>query len=322
MIGELVTVVVPVYNVEKYLERCINSLVNQTYTPLEIILVNDGSTDNSPAMCDYFAQKYPSIHVVHQENGGLSAARNTGTEKATGKYICYVDSDDYCDLDMVEYLIYIKDKYQADMSLAGCKYIFENRKMVKSLVMGNGQEEVLNPHDCMRNMLYHKNIEISAWSKLYKAELMKKTPYPIGKKCEDVGTTYKTFMACQRIACGYRPKYNYCLRSDSITTGAFSEKDFDMLEMADGMCHDVLSVYPDLEKATIRYRVYTRFVLYNRMLKSPDYEQQKEDVISFINSYRKDILLDSDAPIRDRLAMLLFTLNRKLYEKVWRFSKR
>lgn len=90
MIGELVTVVVPVYNVEKYLERCINSLVNQTYTPLEIILVNDGSTDNSPAMCDYFAQKYPSIHVVHQENGGLSAARNTGTEKATGKYICYL----------------------------------------------------------------------------------------------------------------------------------------------------------------------------------------------------------------------------------------
>lgn len=321
MPNELVTIVVPVYNVEKYLERCINSLVHQTYSPLEIILVDDGSTDGSPAVCDRFASEYPFIHVIHQKNGGLSAARNTGTKNSMGTYICYVDSDDYCDLDMVEYLVYLKDKYHADMSVSGYRLAFENRKMIKNLVFGDGREEVLDSHDCIRNMLYHKNIEISAWAKLYKTEVMKEISYPIGKKCEDIGTTYKTFLVCQRIACGYQPKYNYCLRPDSITTKPFNEKDFDMLELADDMCRDVLTVYPDLEKAIIRYRVYTRFVIYNRMLQCPGFEKRRAEIIKFINSYRKDILLDSNVPSRDRLAMILFSLSRELYAKVWKLSK-
>lgn len=322
MSSELVTIVVPVYNVEKYLKRCVESLIKQTYSFIEILLIDDGSTDNSSKMCDAFASQYPNIRVIHQENGGLSVARNTGTANARGKYICYVDSDDFCDPDMVEYLVYLKNKYKADMSVCGFRLTFENRKIVKETVFGDGREECLNPHDCIRNMLYHKNVEISACAKLYKTEVMRRIFYPVGKKYEDVGTTYKTFMACERIACGYIPKYNYCLRPDSITTESFKERDFDMLELADNMCKDVLSVYPDLKKAVIRYRVYTRFVIYNRMLKSHGFDKEKAAVVEVIKSHRKDILMDSYAPIRDRLAMLLFAFSRPLYEKVWSLSKK
>lgn len=322
MSSDLVTIVVPVYNVEKYLNRCVESLIKQTYSPVEILLIDDGSTDDSSKMCDTFASQYPNIRVIHQVNGGLSAARNTGTANARGKYICYVDSDDFCDPGMVEYLVYLKDKYNADMSVCGYRLIFENRKIIKETVFGDGREECLNPHDCIRNMLYHKNVEISAWAKLYKTEVMKKNSYPVGKKYEDVGTTYKIFMACERIACGYIPKYNYCLRPDSITTESFKERDFDMLELADNMCRDVLSVYPDLERAVIRYRVYTRFVIYNRMLKSRGFDKEKAAVEEVIRLHRKDILMDSCAPMRDRLAMLLFTVSRQLYAQIWRLSKR
>lgn len=322
MSNDLVTIVVPVYNVEKYLKRCVESLIKQSYSPVEILLIDDGSTDNSSKMCDTFANQYPNIKVIHQANGGSSSARNTGTANAQGKYICYVDSDDFCDLDMVRYLVYLKDKYKADMSVCGFRMVFENRKIIKETVFGDGKEECLNSHDCIRNMLYHKNVEISPCAKLYKTEIMRKISYPVGRKYEDVGTIYKTFMACECIACGYIPKYNYCLRPDSNTTEPFREKDFDILELADSMCKDVLSVYPDLKKAVIRYRVYTRFVIYNRMLKSHGFDKERASVIEFIKSHRKDILVDSYAPTRDRLAMLLFTVSRPLYAMMWRLTKK
>lgn len=319
---ELVSIVVPVYNVKQYLRRCVNSLIQQTYSNIEILLIDDGSKDGSAELCDEFASMYSNVNVIHQKNAGLSAARNTGTMHARGKYICYVDSDDYCDLDMVEYLFYLKNTYRADMSVCGIRVIYDNRKLKNKFQYGDKSEECLDSYECIEKMLYNKGIDVSACAKLYKTELMKKIPYPLGKKHEDIGTTYKIFMACERIACGYSSKYNYCIRSNSITTSSVDKTIFDMLELADKMCRDVVKRYPSLVKAVIRYRVYVRFVLYNRISYSAEFEKERAEIEKFILAHRISILFNPFVPIRDRLAILLFTINRTLYIKLWELSKK
>lgn len=319
---ELVSIVVPVYNVKQYLRRCVNSLIQQTYSNIEILLIDDGSKDGSAEICDEFASRFSKVNVIHQKNAGLSAARNTGTMHARGKYICYVDSDDYCDLDMVEYLFYLKDTYRADMSVCGIRVIYDNRKFKNKFQYGDKSKECLDSYECIEKMLYNEGIDVSACAKLYKTELMKKITYPLGKKHEDIGTTYKIFMACERIACGYSSKYNYCIRSNSITTSSVDKTIFDMLELADKMCREVVREFPLLVKAIIRYQVYVRFVVYNRLINNNEFSEERKDISKFIKAHFKDILFDFRVPLRDRLAILLFMFNKRIYEKAWILSKR
>ena len=317
----LISVVVPIYNVEKYLDRCIESILNQTYVNLEILLINDGSTDNSPAICNKYKNSDTRIKVIHKENGGLSDARNTGIRVSRGDYITFIDSDDNVEVDMIEYLLSLIKKYNTKMSVCSHNVVFKEGKIIKSL--GNDKkEEVLSAKDCIKKMLYHKDIDTSAWAKLYHISLFKNIRYPKGKLFEDIGTTYRFFLESKFVACGYRSKYNYYVRENSIVTQNFSIKKLDLLEMTDQMGNDVLKIFPDLKKAVLRRRVYARFSTLNQMLEITDYKEEKKEIILFIKSNGYKILLDCLVPIRDKVAVILLYISKQLYKFIWERMKK
>ena len=180
----LISIILPVYNVSAYLEKCLDSVLSQDYENLEIILVDDGSTDESPEICDRYKEKDNRITVIHKENGGLSDARNAGSSMAHGEYITFVDSDDSIQSEYVSYLYSLIEKYHTKMSLCTHTVVFEDGSVQ---VYGDGSDEVLDSKECIRRMLYHDVIDTSAWAKLYHRDLVKKIPYPVGMQYEDIG---------------------------------------------------------------------------------------------------------------------------------------
>lgn len=311
----LVSIIIPVYNVEKYIRRCLDSIIKQTYRDIEIILVDDGTPDNSGDICEEYALKDDRIKVFHKENGGLSDARNYGIERAAGDYIVCVDSDDYVEEDYIEYLRNLQIKYNTKMAICQHRTLYDNG-FVKDI--GKIHDEQLSCHDCLKRMLYHDVIDTSAWAKLYKRELFNDISYPKGKIFEDIGTTYALMLQCDYIAVGYEVKYNYVFHNNSIVNGSFSEKKLDMLEMTDQMSDDVQKAFPDLYSAIIRRRVYARFSTLNQMLNTGDkYLGYRQIIISFIKEHSSDVLTNREAPKRDKLAIIALHISYRLYKWLW-----
>ncbi len=314
-----ISVVLPIYNVEKYLETCVKAMTGQTYQNLEIILVDDGSPDGCPALCDELAKTDERIRVLHKENGGLSDARNAGTQIATGEYITFVDSDDVVTETYVEYLYSLIEKYGCDMSLCTHTVVFEDGKKIP---YGDGTDEMLDAKECLRRMLYHDVIDTSAWAKLYRTEMAREILYPKGKLFEDIGTTYRFFLASGKIACGYQSQYFYMQRQNSIVSGKFNPHKLDLLEMTDKMAEDVEKVYPDLAQAILRRRVYARFSTLNQMLDVDGYKKERDEIISFIKAHKREIMADEHAPGRDKMAMRMLSMGYPVYRMAWKALKK
>ena len=319
MDNKLISIVVPVYNVENYLERCINSLINQTYKNIQIILVDDGSNDNSPSICDYYKSIYKNIVVIHKENGGLSDARNKGIDVARGEYITFVDSDDYVELDYIEYMYNLIEKDLTEIAICGYIVHFDNQlKKLKDYY----NSSKMDTEKVLKRILYSNKIEVSAWAKLYKTSLFKNVRYPKGKLFEDIGTTYKLLEKCKVISVGLSPKYHYIMRKDSIVNKKFTEKHKYMIEATKNMCDDVLSSYPKLNKACKRRLSYAYISTLDRMIMSSNrnYEEEKD--------YRKTILrnsgliFDFNTPIRDKLAIMILFFGVNVYKKAWTIYKK
>ena len=310
-----ISVVLPIYNVEKYLEKCIETVLKQTYSNLEIILVDDGATDSSPQICDRYEKIDDRIRVIHKTNGGLSDARNAGTDAATGEYITYIDSDDYVTETYVEYLYSLIEKYQTKMSLCTHTIVFEGGREVS---LGEGGQEVLGTEKCLERMLYHDVIDTSAWAKMYAIDFAREIKYPKGKLFEDIGTTYQFFLASGEIACGYEPQYFYNVRKNSIVTGAFNEKKFDMIEMTDKMAKEVGERFPALKDAIVRRQVYARFSTLNQMQDVKNYEVQKKELIDYIKKHAKEVMANPKTPKRDKLAIMLLKISYPLYRLCWK----
>ncbi len=314
-----ISVVLPIYNVEKYLETCVKAMTGQTYQNLEIILVDDGSPDGCPALCDELAKTDERIRVLHKENGGLSDARNAGTQIATGEYITFVDSDDVVTDTYVEYLYSLIEKYGCDMSLCTHTVVFEDGKKIP---YGDGTDEMLDAKECLRRMLYHDVIDTSAWAKLYRTDMAREILYPKGKLFEDIGTTYRFFLASGKIACGYQSQYFYMQRQNSIVSGKFNPHKLDLLEMTDKMAEDVAKVYPELAQAILRRRVYARFSTLNQMLDVDGYKKERDEIISFIKAHKREIMMDEYAPKRDKMAIRMLSMGYPVYRMAWKALKK
>lgn len=310
----LVSVVLPIYNVENYLERCVKSVCMQTYSNLEILLIDDGSTDSSGKMCDKFATEDKRIRVFHKKNGGLSDARNYGIKKARAELISFIDSDDFVDRDYIQYLYQLISKYDTDMAICQHRVCFKNKKKKD---YGAGGDIILSNKKCIEKMLYHDVIDTSAWAKLYKIKLFDNVQYPKGKWFEDIATTYALMLKCEKIAVGLESKYNYILRPDSIVNSEFKLKKMDLLEMTDQMAADILKIYPDLEKAVLRRQVYARFSTLNQMLYTENYLQEKKNIIKFVKENSWKVFWNVKTPFRDKIAIVLLLINYRLYKSIW-----
>lgn len=225
-IMELISVIVPVYKVEKYLERCVRSIQKQTYENLEIILVDDGSPDQCGALCDQYAQEDGRIKVLHKQNGGLSDARNAGIELASGSYIVFADSDDWLDRDMIDLLYRVLKRSNADIAECSYRNIYRDHIMEEtscSAALTEGDSVA-----ALEGMLDWKYFKPVAWNKLYKREVFGTIRYPKGRLHEDEFTTYKYFYNAKKVVYVDISKYNYDrTREDSITGKKYREDNLD-----------------------------------------------------------------------------------------------
>lgn len=224
----LISIIIPVYKVEKYLEKCIQSVINQTYENLQIILVDDGSPDNCGKICDEYAKKDHRIEVIHKSNGGLSDARNKGLEIAKGEYIGFVDSDDYIESDMYEVLYNLLKQYNSDVSICNFYTVSQGKIAIKNV--DNGIKEY-NRIEILKEILLDNNIQSYAWNKLYKKELFDEIKYPIGKKYEDIGTTFYLLEKCNKVVVTGKPEYYYINRKDSIVNSITESTITDYIEL-------------------------------------------------------------------------------------------
>lgn len=222
-----ISVIIPVYNVVNELETCLNSIINQTYGHLEIICVNDGSTDGSGEICERFAAQDSRIIVIHQKNAGLSAARNTGIDRATGDYLAFIDSDDWIEDNYFEELYQNIQETNADISVVNYyRFMDETKEFVWYTLKGSASREVFQSKAILEDYYDIKHNRytnvVVAWGKLYKRHLFKDLRYPVGRYCEDDFTTYKAIMLADTLVFSYDPLYIYRTRDNSLSGEQFN----------------------------------------------------------------------------------------------------
>ncbi len=209
----LISVVVPIYKVENYLRRCVDSILAQTYQNMEIILVNDGSPDNSLAICREYARADKRVHVVDKQNGGLGSARNAGIAIMKGEYVLFIDSDDYISPHMAEKLYTLIEEHDADISVCRfCRFYEDQAPQPK----GEVEITTLSGADALREMFYPDRIRWGAWNKMYRASLFDGVRYAEGVYSEDMATTYLLYEKCDRIVCTTEELYYYFINRNGI----------------------------------------------------------------------------------------------------------
>ena len=314
----LISVILPIYNKQDYMPRCMESLLQQTYQNLDLVLVDDGSCEECAQLCDRYSDLDSRVRVYHKPNGGISDARNYGLIKAAGDYISYVDPDDDVDPDYIAYLYALIQKNQAPMAICQHRVVFVNGKIKD---YGAEGDELLDTRTCLERMLYHDIIDTSVWGKLYQRELFCGIRFPVSKQFEDIGTVYKLMLRSGQISVGYASKYSYYMRGDSITNCVFNPHKLDLLEMTDQMAEEVTAAYPDLKEATLRRQVYARFSTLNQ-LQATNEERLKEDQVQFIREHQAQVMKQKRAPLRDKAAILALSLGLKNYEFLWSFYEK
>lgn len=250
MEGPLISVIVPVYKVEPYLDKCISSTVNQTYRNLEIILVDDGSPDNCPAMCDAWAEKDSRIRVIHKTNGGLSDARNAAMAVATGELMAFVDSDDWIASDMYEHLYQRLAEDNSDIAACGVQMVWENGASSRMLTREGSR--VLNQEEAMRAIIEESWLKQPVCYKLYKTELVRDILFPKGKYHEDVFWSYQAVGRAKKVSVSDHIGYYYLQRGGSIMGEGYSLKRLDAIEGKVQRCAYMQERFPALSALSIK----------------------------------------------------------------------
>ena len=245
---KIISVIIPVYNVEKYLSECLDSVINQTYKNLQIIIVDDGSTDFSGKICDVYAEKDNRITVVHQKNAGAGAAKNTGLELIDGDYFSIIDSDDYIELDMYEKMVNSLEKYNADIVQCLFRNVFVNDSFDRKYKIKGNYPKVLTSKSFLKEYLYDWKYAIF-WNKLFKSSLLKEIRFPVGRKIDDEFFTYKLVCSAKKVVNIDDILYNYRMRKTSVMNENDSDRlIYDRIDCFIERYNYISNVYPSLKK--------------------------------------------------------------------------
>lgn len=278
----LISVIVPVYKVEPYIHRCIDSIIHQTYQNLEIILVDDGSPDNCGKICDEYAAIDSRIKVIHKKNSGLSEARNSGLDICKGEYIAFIDGDDCIHKEMYQRLYNDIRTYQVKMAFCHPNMCYnENILPIKENITECKDKEYV----ILRSMI--ENIWWSACTKLYHKSLFNNRRYPKGKINEDYPITIYIYDQCDQIAINYNKLYNYCIRENSISTSPLNIKKFDQIENTLDVIHYMKEKHPEWQDAAEYVFLTTILKLLTNIYndKSPEFNKQKDEIYSLIKTH-------------------------------------
>lgn len=313
----LISIIVPIFNMEPYLPQCIDSLLEQSYSNFEIILVDDGSTDASPAICDQYAQKDARIRVIHQKNGGVSSARNTALNAAQGEYLTQVDPDDWIAPDYLYCLLQLCQHFQVPLS--ACNHFISTPTHQECRFPDNKKQVVLSAFECCQNILYHGIPDVSGWGKLYHRSVYREIHYPTGKTYEDTYVIADILLAAGHLAFTSTPLYYYRIRDNSISRDVFSSAKMEFLEAVDHMTSTILRVYPELQNGAVRRKVHaalsTRryFVNCEKAL-----YPLRNELEYFVRKNAHTVVKDMRAPLRDKTAILALLLGSRCYDCFWK----
>lgn len=326
MRNELISVIVPVYNVERYVQRCIDSICSQTYRDIEIILINDGSTDASGKICDEAALSDSRIRTIHKENGGLSDARNAGLDVMQGEYVTFIDSDDFVAKDYIEKLYAAISSTHADISVCAESYVTldadANIKILKRPLRDYDGTLLMTAEEALSTMFRQDLYDSSACAKLYHADLFAEMRYPVGYTYEDIGTIYQIFLKSQQVVYIGDHLYLYFQREGSILHSKNSSKLYwDGILMVESQRTEVVRYYPQLQKdADCRC-----LSMYFHALMGADVTNDvrlKDVAWEKIKGLRFGVLFNPNGRLKARIASLLSILGREMFLSIWKVLKK
>ena len=283
--NKLVSIVIPVYNVEEYLKECVESVLCQTYKNLEIILIDDGSTDGSGKLCNFYREIDNRIKVIHKENGGLSDARNKGIEVATGSYLYFLDSDDLIPQNAIAVLVTIARETECDVVMAGLQQ-FEG--YIDKCFLDKKGVEVVTNEEAMKRMFLHEGIGHEACGKLYKSSLWLNMKFPIGKLYEDYACIYNIVASCKMVSIMHQNLYYYRIRQGSIMNTIIKERELQILDVSNQVTKYISEYVPNLKE----YAEYLQLVTYLKTMKRimdvgyNKYISDQKRIISFVNEHK------------------------------------
>lgn len=316
-----ISIIVPIYKVELYLKKCVDSILAQSFKDFELILVNDGSPDGCGDICEAYKALDPRVVVIHKQNGGLSDARNYGIEVARGRYIGFVDSDDWIEPDMYESLYSLVTAHDADIAVCGHVEVMDDVPLPKSFTH---EVHVYNNEQALDKLLEDTEIQNLAWDKLYKAELFTHVRYPVGKYFEDIFTTYKLFLQARTTVSLDSPKYMYLKRSDSITGAMNTRKYYDRFCAALEIYETIRDQnYPVAEEISLCRTVTEGIELCNYQLITGEKAMNKEYLVElggFLNKHISKILRNRKLRREMKTASVLIITSSTIYKMLY-YSK-
>ena len=319
----LISVIVPVYNIEKYIGKAIETIIGQTYRDLEIILVDDGSTDRSGEICEFYAGKDDRIVVVHQENGGLSKARNTGTKIAKGDAIAFIDGDDYIHPCYFEILAKNLTEHDADISVCGMQVVSED-EYSKLMSVKNVEDSAIDisSKEAIEGMLYQKLFSLSSCAKLYKRKIAKSHCFPERELFEDYYTVYRFFTEATAVTYTDARLYYYLKRAGSITKKKYSHQMMDYIKHGEQVTDHVERNGRLLFDAAISRLVWACFYIVTHIDDSSKYREDEEYCWNYIKKYRRKVIKDKSAVKKEKILCALSMFGKRPLKLVYKMSLR
>lgn len=308
-----ISIIVPVYNVENYLKKCVESILSQTFTDFELLLVDDGSTDSSGEMCDELKRLDERIKVIHKENGGLSSARNAGIDVAKGKYLTFVDSDDYIDTHMLEVLYKNMVQEDADLSIVGVTSVYSGQEPE----ITPSEKYVVTQKEATKMILIGKQASVYAVAKLYKRNIFDDLRYPVGKAYEDVYVIMDVLNQCKKVVVDTASYYFYVHREGSITASKFNIRDLESIDSWEQAWHTIQEIMPEYSDLAFKRVCAANFYVLDKMMKSDsesEYPEMTKRIVGFLKENQKFIYANPYFTKNRKLSLTFLRIHPMLYK--------
>lgn len=315
----LISIIFPMYNVERFVKKSLESVMQQSYQNIEIIIVNDGSTDNGFEICEELAKSDSRIILLEQKNQGLSAARNTGIDYANGDYLMFVDSDDWLHKDIISILY--KDILDNNVELAMCSFKKVNKNYTENNIEKKGLE-VISPKSAIQRMLLGE--WWSAWAKLYKKNIFKALRFPVGRNNEDYAILVKVFEQCNQVSYNHIELYYYLTRENSITTSNLNERKFDEVQNGIEVLEYVKLKFPEFSNEAERNlgASLIKLIIQIDFDKSGNFLYKQPELLGLLKKHFSSLMSNQYIPKKQKVFLfVMYYFNdyfRKLFLKIYK----
>lgn len=320
MSNKLVSIIIPVYNIENKIQKCLESVCMQTYKNIEVIIVDDESSDRSGKIAKNFEKNDTRIKYYRKNNGGISSVRNFGVRVAHGDYIAFVDGDDYVDRDYIHFLVELLEQNHADISQCG-HYIqySKSRKVEKNK---DHSLMILNRFQAMQSLCYEGVYDVTLWNKLFKRQIFHNICFPEGLQYEDTAVSYQIAQNATKFAIKMNSKYFYVQRYNSIANGIqFSNSKYDLIVAGDEMANFISEEYPSLAAAANAKRCFVRLSTLSQMVNAGYKDKTRiVEIKKFIWQHGNSVLMNSNVSLKTKLGICTLNVGFPLFAFIWKMK--